>query len=42
MVALATAGRAAPAAAGASLDVEAVSHAFDIDGAILPVLDETG
>jgi NitT/TauT family transport system ATP-binding protein len=40
MVALATADRAAPAVAGASLDVEAVSHAFDIDGAILPVLDD--
>ncbi len=40
MVALATADRAAPAVAGASLDVEAVSHAFDIDGAVLPVLDD--
>ena len=40
MVALATAERILPAAAGASLDVEAVSHAFDIDGAILPVLDD--
>jgi NitT/TauT family transport system ATP-binding protein len=40
MVALAPAERAAPAVAGASLDVEAVSHAFDIDGAILPVLDD--
>jgi NitT/TauT family transport system ATP-binding protein len=25
---------------GASLDVEGVSHAFDIDGAVLPVLDD--
>ena len=40
MVALAPAERAAPAVAGASLDVEAVSHAFDIDGATLPVLDD--
>jgi NitT/TauT family transport system ATP-binding protein len=39
MVALAIAERASPAVAGASLDVEGVSHAFDIDGAILPVLD---
>ena len=28
------------ASAGASLDVEGVSHAFDIDGAVLPVLDD--
>jgi NitT/TauT family transport system ATP-binding protein len=27
-------------AAGASLDVDGVSHAFDIDGAVLPVLDD--
>ena len=39
MVALAIAGHALPAAAGASLDVEGVSHGFDIDGAVLPVLD---
>ena len=26
--------------AGAALDVEGVSHAFDIDGAVLPVLDD--
>jgi NitT/TauT family transport system ATP-binding protein len=39
MVALAIAEPASPATAGASLDVEGVSHAFDIDGAILPVLD---
>ncbi|HEY9451150.1 MAG TPA: ATP-binding cassette domain-containing protein, partial [Bradyrhizobium sp.] len=26
--------------AGASLDIENVSHAFDIDGAVLPVLDD--
>ncbi|RXT44196.1 ABC transporter ATP-binding protein [Bradyrhizobium betae] len=31
---------AAPAAAGAALDIEQVSHAFDIDGAELPVLDD--
>ena len=40
MVALAIAGQALPVAAGASLDVEGVSHAFDIDGAVLPVLDD--
>ncbi len=28
-----------PAAAGASLDIEGVSHSFDIDGTVLPVLD---
>ena len=39
MVALAIAERVAPAATGASLDVEGVSHGFDIDGAVLPVLD---
>jgi NitT/TauT family transport system ATP-binding protein len=39
MVALAIAEQELPAAAGASLDVEGVSHAFDIDGAVLPVLD---
>ena len=37
MVALA---RATPDTAGASLDVDHVSHAFDIDGAVLPVLDD--
>src|SRR5467141_201009 len=40
MVARAIAERAPPATVGASLDVDAVSHAFDIDGAILPVLDD--
>src|ERR1700749_3028612 len=39
MVAPATAERVAPAAAGASLDVEDVSHGFDLDGPLLPVLD---
>ena len=39
MVALAIAEPVAPTLDGASLDVEAVSHAFDIDGAVLPVLD---
>lgn len=37
MVALA---QIAPDTAGASLDVDHVSHAFDIDGAVLPVLDD--
>jgi NitT/TauT family transport system ATP-binding protein len=27
-------------AVGVSLDIENVSHAFDIDGAVLPVLDD--
>jgi NitT/TauT family transport system ATP-binding protein len=40
MVALAIAERASTALAGAALDVEGVSHAFDIDGAVLPVLDD--
>jgi NitT/TauT family transport system ATP-binding protein len=40
MVAVAIAEADRPAAAGASLDVEGVSHAFDIDGAALPVLDD--
>jgi NitT/TauT family transport system ATP-binding protein len=40
MVALAIAEPNSPAAFGASLDVEGVSHAFDIDGAVLPVLDD--
>jgi sulfonate transport system ATP-binding protein len=39
MVALAIAEPVAPTLNGASLDVESVSHAFDIDGAVLPVLD---
>ena len=39
MVAPAIAERVAPTAVGASLDVEGVSHGFDIDGAVLPVLD---
>jgi NitT/TauT family transport system ATP-binding protein len=40
MVALAIAEPSAPAAAGAALEVEGVSHAFDIDGSVLPVLDD--
>ena len=40
MVAVAVAEQASPVVAGAALDVEAVSHAFDIDGAVLPVLDD--
>jgi len=40
MVALAIAEAAALAAAGAALDIEGVSHAFDIDGAALPVMDD--
>jgi NitT/TauT family transport system ATP-binding protein len=39
MVALAIAEQASSATPGASLDVAGVSHAFDIDGALLPVLD---
>lgn len=39
MVALAIAERGSPGLAGAALDVEGVSHAFDIDGAVLPVLE---
>jgi NitT/TauT family transport system ATP-binding protein len=39
MVAHAVAERVAPAI-GASLEVEGVSHAFDIDGRVLPVLDD--
>src|SRR5207244_643263 len=39
IVALVIAEPVAPPLDGASLDVEAVSHAFDIDGAVLPVLD---
>lgn len=38
MVALARASADQPA--GASLDITHVSHAFDIDGAVLPVLDD--
>jgi NitT/TauT family transport system ATP-binding protein len=40
MVALAIAESGLPVAAGASLDIEGVSHAFDIDGTALPVLDD--
>jgi NitT/TauT family transport system ATP-binding protein len=40
MVALAIANQQQPSAVGASLEVEGVSHAFDIDGAVLPVLDD--
>ena len=40
MVALAVAEHGSLTPAGASLDVEGVSHAFDIDGAVLPVLDD--
>ncbi len=40
MVALAIAEPGSPAIAGAKLDVEGVSHGFDIDGAVLPVLDD--
>jgi NitT/TauT family transport system ATP-binding protein len=40
MVAHALAEPVADAAAGASLDVEHVSHAFDIEGKALPVLDD--
>jgi NitT/TauT family transport system ATP-binding protein len=40
MVALAIAESELPVAAGASLDIEGVSHAFDIDGAALPVLED--
>jgi len=40
MVALARAEQVAHATAGASLDIETVSHAFDIDGAVLPVLQD--
>jgi NitT/TauT family transport system ATP-binding protein len=39
MVALAIAESHSPDAFGASLDVEGVSHVFDIGGAVLPVLD---
>jgi NitT/TauT family transport system ATP-binding protein len=40
MVALAIAQDILTTTAGAALDVNGVSHAFDIDGAILPVLDD--
>jgi NitT/TauT family transport system ATP-binding protein len=40
MVALAVADPVTSAAVGAALDVEHVSHAFDIDGSVLPVLDD--
>jgi len=40
MVAQAVAEAIAEPAAGAALDVEHVSHAFDIDGAALPVLED--
>jgi NitT/TauT family transport system ATP-binding protein len=40
MVVVAIAEPDVRAAVGASLDVEGVSHAFDIDGAALPVLDD--
>jgi NitT/TauT family transport system ATP-binding protein len=40
MVALAVAEAIAEPASGAALDVEHVSHAFDIDGADLPVLED--
>ena len=40
MVALSIAESDASLAAGASLDIEGVSHAFDIDGAALPVLED--
>jgi NitT/TauT family transport system ATP-binding protein len=40
MVALAFKQEDLAATAGASLDVEAVSHSFDIDGTVLPVLDD--
>jgi NitT/TauT family transport system ATP-binding protein len=40
MVATALAEAVAHSAAGAALDIEQVSHAFDIDGAELPVLSD--
>ena len=40
MVAQAVAEPITYPAVGASLDVEGVSHAFDIDGALLPVLED--
>jgi sulfonate transport system ATP-binding protein len=40
MVAIAIAETDRPAAVAASLNVEGVSHAFDIDGAALPVLND--
>jgi len=40
VAAVAIAQAATPPAAGAALDIEQVSHAFDIDGAELPVLSD--
>ncbi|MET0707882.1 MAG: ABC transporter ATP-binding protein [Tardiphaga sp.] len=40
MVATAFAEQASRIAAGASLEIDHVSHAFDIDGRVLPVLDD--
>ncbi|MDB5617330.1 ABC transporter ATP-binding protein [Tardiphaga sp.] len=40
MVAAARAEQATLASAGASLEIDGVSHAFDIDGKVLPVLDD--
>jgi NitT/TauT family transport system ATP-binding protein len=40
MVAHALAEAVTYPAVGASLDVEGISHAFDIDGNVLPVLDD--
>ena len=40
MVAHALAEAVTYPAVGASLDVERISHAFDIDGSVLPVLDD--
>src|SRR6201999_2890300 len=40
MVTLALAEPVPPIAAGASLDIDSVSHAFDIDGKVLQVLDD--
>jgi NitT/TauT family transport system ATP-binding protein len=40
MVAPAVAEPVSPIASGVSLDVEGVSHGFDIGGAVLPVLDD--
>jgi len=40
MVATALAEQAATISAGASLEIDRVSHAFDIDGEVLPVLDD--
>jgi NitT/TauT family transport system ATP-binding protein len=40
MVALAAVEAEQPDSVGASLGIESVSHSFDIDGAVLPVLDD--